>query len=145
MALEKKVSCVRKNILKGADDEVSPPMVIAICSSETCYRLSWLINKEFSINLQALIVDDFPSVASKIIVYRSADPMGVILLPNRFSIGEYFIPSLKSFDYLLLLPSSIARAETLDLSTRLRKIDGITIIHQIQTQQNKLDEFIKLF
>lgn len=137
-----------KNIrkVKLTDSPSDPVTLIAICSSENEFRLSWLLNAELSTNFSR---HDSHSVDRLFLsegdIYLSPDPNWAILLANKAENGGYLLPKQKKFDFILGLKKSVEEEQVRALVAKIRKVPGVITAILVEDPSKAVQNLLSLF
>jgi hypothetical protein len=113
------------------------PFVVGIVSADPDYRLSLKLNKKLAISLKNTDPVEFqPEDGKKILFSRFSDSSGAHdlhfqLVSNR-SEKNFMLKKLKNIDYLLLLHNAAKDFNPEKVISKLREIDSITGVFNIE-------------
>jgi len=137
MSNRQKVTRVQLD-LTGDNDSV----LIGIVSSDADYRISLGINKKMGISLRhhnPLEIED--SDGNNIIFSRFSDITGapeiVFSLVSNRSGKKFLLKKLHNIDYLLYIHDSVKTPDRSSLVSRLREIEGVTAVFDIDLKAVK--------
>lgn len=123
--------------------------MIAIASSLKDYRVSYLINDALNINLkkvESLVIDN--KTKSKVSVFDMQSDLETnkekefYLISNKI-VGNYFLSSLKSFDFIFIIKDERQIENTEELYLKFKEINKFQIVLKIEKlskRENKIVE-----
>lgn len=125
-----------------------PFLIFAICSTENCYRLSWLINTSLSINLQRLSWGNIepPVELEEADVYlddRAAELH--LLLPNKLDAGKLLLPKLKQFDFLYAIRGGRMVDEGPEIFSKIKRTPGIIAVVEVDALPKTVQQLLSQF
>jgi hypothetical protein len=131
MKSTQKVTRVKLNIEQNNDY-----ILLGLVSAEPDYKISLSLNKKFRISLKNVSPvqvhgdDDSKSTFSRFSNNDDSADLKIILISNR-SGKDYLLKKLKNIDYLLQIQSSENNPNLNEITTRLREIDSVTAVFNI--------------
>jgi hypothetical protein len=131
MKSTQKVTRVKLNIEQNNDY-----ILLGIVSAEPDYKISLSLNKKFRISLKNVspvhmpVDDESKSTFSRFSNNDDSADLKIILTSNR-SGKDYLLKKLKNIDYLLQIQSSENKPNLNEITTRLREIDSVTAVFNI--------------
>jgi hypothetical protein len=141
MKSTQKVTRVKLNIEQSNDY-----MLLGIVSAEPDYKISLSLNKKFRISLKNVSPvhlrgdDESEFTFSRFSDYNGNADLNIILISNR-SGKNYLIKKLKNIDFLLQILSSEHDPNLNDITSRLREIDSVTAVFNIDINTIKDKNF----
>lgn len=131
--------------IKLTDSPSDPVTLVAICSSENEFRLSWLLNAELSTNFSRYVSNSTDSSSlSEVDIYLSPDPNWAILLSNKQENGGLLLPKHKKFDFILGL-KSVDEEQIKALVAKIRKVPGVITAILVEDQSKAVQNLLSLF
>jgi hypothetical protein len=130
MKSTQKVTRVKLNIEQNNDY-----ILLGLVSAEPDYKISLSLNNKFRISLKnvspvLLTVDNDSQSFSRFSNNDDKADLKIILISNR-SGKDYLLKKLKNIDYLLQIQSSENNPDPNEIITRLREIDSVTAVFNI--------------
>lgn len=131
--------------IKLTDSPSDPVTLVAICSSENEFRLSWLLNAELSTNFSRYVSNSTDSSSlSEVDIYLSPDPNWAILLSNKLENGGLLLPKHKKFDFILGL-KCVDEEQIKALVAKIRKVPGVITAILVEDQSKAVQNLLSLF
>lgn len=133
--------------VKLEDAAHDPVTLLAICSSENEYRLSWLLNAELAARFSRYDqpYSDSSSYQEVADIYLTLEPFIAILIANKQGAGSYLLPKQKRFDYIFGIKGDISEEEIKLMLTKIRKIPGVITAIVVEEKVKAVQNLLSLF
>lgn len=122
-----------------------PVCWFALCSAENSYRLSWLLNQAFGLQFNLNIREFSDCSLYSDDIYINTKGYSLLISANRMKDDKFILPKYKKFDFILALSIGNTDVSSADFASKLRKVDGVIAVAEVELPTSLAQNLLNLF